>query len=536
MSRLAEDGGAPQVPHWARVDTGDGTGVAVEDTPPVGVGIVDSEQRAAAEPADPEQVTTPLLDLQGPDPVFTLDTPADAPDPVFTLGGFSEPSETTDAPPPPPPPPPLPVEPDFDLVEFGDDDAPIVDARWLWRLAVGLLVVASVVAVFLLAQRMVPPAVAGVGDGADWVATEVRDGTRDAEAAWDRWSSSLTDRAVAVANQEPAPVPAPEGSRSLLIAVSDADQRGVAYALLARSPSGEATLALVPPGLLAVQPGFGDFPLSEATLFADAELAALTLTNLLGVRIDDVLWLEQGELAEALGGEIELDLPVPLIVGEGDEGRVLAKSGRAGRQAAMIETIVATQGMSDQLEWMQRQGSAWTAILAAIESEPAIADALAAHATQPAEAVKLLSAATGDGAPTVTAIPVTQVSIGRGGDGYTLAGELADAFLEQRFGHLLLRPDGRPRVELLNGNGQVAATRLLAQELVRRGYRVIKTDNASNFDYETTQVISQGRAHRVDAQAVLDLLGSGELLLEVRAPSGVVDISIIVGQDIPAGR
>jgi polyisoprenyl-teichoic acid--peptidoglycan teichoic acid transferase len=76
----------------------------------------------------------------------------------------------------------------------------------------------------------------------------------------------------------------------------------------------------------------------------------------------------------------------------------------------------------------------------------------------------------------------------------------------------------------------------VAAALIRRGFRVIKTDNAENFDFEETLVISQGREHRAEADEAIDALGVGELLLELRAPSGVVDVSIIVGHDIPAGE
>ena len=49
-------------------------------------------------------------------------------------------------------------------------------------------------------------------------------------------------------------------------------------------------------------------------------------------------------------------------------------------------------------------------------------------------------------------------------------------------------------------------------------------------------MIAQGREHQREAEEVVNLLGSGDLLLELRAPSGVVDLSIIVGLDIPAGE
>jgi hypothetical protein len=135
----------------------------------------------------------------------------------------------------------------------------------------------------------------------------------------------------------------------------------------------------------------------------------------------------------------------------------------------------------------------------------------------------------------LTVIPVTRISLS-GGEGFLVSNEAADTFIADRLSHLVLREGERPRAEVLNGNGQTQATRLVAESLVNRGFRVIKTDNADAFTYEESQVIAQGRENRGAAEEALALLGTGELVLELRAPSGVVDISIIVGLDIPSGE
>jgi hypothetical protein len=63
---------------------------------------------------------------------------------------------------------------------------------------------------------------------------------------------------------------------------------------------------------------------------------------------------------------------------------------------------------------------------------------------------------------------------------------------------------------------------------------LIRTDNADAFDYPQTLVIGQGQHNEAFAREVAVALGRGSLQLEVRAPSSVVDVSIIVGEDIPA--
>lgn len=196
--------------------------------------------------------------------------------------------------------------------------------------------------------------------------------------------------------------------------------------------------------------------------------------------------------------------------------------------------LLVNPGSGDDLEWLQRQGAVWDGVLDAAGADPSLARALATVGGSPSMR-GLIESVASDASRTVTAVPVNRVSVGAADAGFTLAPEAAD-FVAQRLGHLALREGDRPRVEILNGNGLIGTTRVVAGQLIRRGYRVIKTDNADSFDFETTQVVAQGRENQADAEAVIEVLGTGELLLEVRAPSGVVDITIIVGADVPAGE
>ncbi len=405
------------------------------------------------------------------------------------------------------------------------------------RVALALLASATLVAAVLVAIRVAPPIARGLGRAAAAAGDLAGDGAAGVDDAWSRWSGRLEAIAADATAIDAAVVDAPEGSTSVLVVVVDAGGRGVAYALVARGPDGSSTVMLAPPGLRGILPGFGDFPLADAPLFESSDLAAVTITNQLGVRIDGVLTLGPGELSGALVDPVEIDLPVPLIVGEGDEGRVLAKSGRAERAPAVVETVVTTRGLSDELEWLQRQGAAWDGILTAVAADPEIGERLAAHADATGiDITGLLAVVGADSDRNITAVPVTRVAVGGPDAGYALNAEAAEPFVAQRLGHLLLREGTRPRVEVLNGNGRVGTTRVVAGQLVRRGYRVVRTDNADAFDYEQTQVVAHGRVNRAEGERVLRLVGTGELLLELRNPSGVVDISIIVGRDVPAGE
>jgi hypothetical protein len=407
--------------------------------------------------------------------------------------------------------------------------------RGLWFAAITLLVVATVLAVIPPLRRGIPIVGGAIDSAYDWTGGAAGDAAAGVAGFWRDSSESLQRMAEEIPDRQIEQQRRLEGSESLLVVATDDGGSSVFVALLSRSPEGESAMVVIPPGLFAILPGYGDFRLAQATVFEGPELTALTLTNLLGVRIDDILHLGPGDIAAAVGRPLIIDLPNPLMVAAGDGTEaVVAASGSAVREADGIEVIVTTRGTGDQFEWMQRQVAAWGVLFAEMSTDPALPERFAAHSTDPTAVTGLLAAAAPD--ITVTVLPASPVSGTGNVEGFVLSFSAADAFVTQRIAHLRIREGERPRVEILNGNGRVLTTRTVAESLVRRGFLVIKTDNADQFDYETTLVIAQGREHQREAEEVVNLLGSGDLLLELRAPSGVVDLSIIVGLDIPAGE
>ena len=136
--------------------------------------------------------------------------------------------------------------------------------------------------------------------------------------------------------------------------------------------------------------------------------------------------------------------------------------------------------------------------------------------------------------PQVTLFPVAR-SAGQGDtDGFTVESAAAEQFTTDRLSHLRLSEGARPRAEVLNGNGRLQATRPIVEALVGDGFRIVRTDNADRFDFPATLIIAQGDANRDVGERAAAALGVGTLQLELTSPSGVVDVSIIVGLDVPA--
>jgi hypothetical protein len=449
--------------------------------------------------------------------------------PVANTGVAAEPPDPSE---PAPEPEVIEAFPEFPPEAFVPQPVTGV-ARWLWIGGILFLAIATVLALIPPIRRAIPFVGDAVDSAASWIGdtavTGVADAWRDSTGSLERMADSIPARQIDEQRQL-------EGSDSLLIVATDDSGAGVVFALLASSPEGDALLTVIPPALFGIVPGYGDFRLSRAPVFEDPELAGLTLTNLLGIRIDDVLHLGPGDITAAVGGPLVVDLPNSLLISDGSGGTAVAASaGSARREAEGVEVILTTQGSGDQFEWLQRQVAVWKAIFAEAAGDAALPERLAAYAgLDPIGATGLLAKA----APivAVTVLPATPVSGTGTAEGFVLGSAAAEQFVATRIDHLRIREGVRPRVEILNGNGLVLTTRTVATTLVRRGFRIIKTDNADNFDYETTLVIAQGREHQREAEEVIGHLGTGDLLLELRAPSGVVDISIIVGLDIPAGE
>jgi hypothetical protein len=391
------------------------------------------------------------------------------------------------------------------------------DARRGTLIAAAVLVLLSVVG-FVFRSAVV--------DAWEWV-------TGDAADTVEGWATEFQDIAAELPEREVEVRSVVTDSQSALLVIGDGPGSS-AFAIVAVAPEGDATFTLVPQRLLATVPGYGEFRLDEALAFEDAELAALTIMNRFGVRIDDVVAFAPGEMEQAIGTQLVVDVPVALFT-QGPEGtqRVVA----AGEQLVppdLMETMLVSQGAGDGFEWLQRQGAVWRAVLDAVIDAPDLADRIAATAPRTAIVADLLLAVAASERLQLATIPVEAAS-GAGGESVFVPSQGAADFVDQRFDHLMLR-DVRPPVEVLNGNGRIGATRVVAGNLVRLGFRVVRTDNADRFDYETSEVIAQGRKGEAAAREVLNALGTGTLLLELRAPSTVVDVSIIVGQDIPAGE
>lgn len=354
--------------------------------------------------------------------------------------------------------------------------------------------------------------------------------------AYEAWANHLQDEVAALPEAETQGERASAASDSLLLAVTDDAGDGAAFAVLTTDGEGTPVLAVIPADLYDLIPGYGEFALGDSLRFEGPDLAALVVENALGMRIDATAVLPVGDLAELFTEPVPVELASPLVETR-DDGTIVrvAAEGNLGREGEVIAELFSNPGDGDPLALLERQAATWEGIVRHTGSDPQLTGRVASFAQDPALAQSLFAAAASDSLE-VTLIPLSRVG-GGADEGFEVAAQELPGFVARRFAHLALRAgETRPTVELLNGNGELLSTRWAAEALIGRGFRVIRTDNAERFDFATTIVIAQGEANTEDATEVVELLGLGELRLELAAPSGIVDVSIIVGQDVPTGE
>ena len=319
---------------------------------------------------------------------------------------------------------------------------------------------------------------------------------------------------------------------SALFAVIDGDGRAMSIALLAASEDGKNWVVLLHPSLLVTIPGFGENLVSNVARFDGPRLLETTVSNLLGARIDEVIIWTEDLLSAAITEPIVIDLPEPLVVADGTAQVVIAGTGPVARDGASIARLLTDTGLGDELDLLRRQGAVWSGLLDQSGSDDDLVQQLVAGAGS-AGRNALVGVATGE--PVLTIVPATRIELGGNEERYQLDGADAAEFVATHISYVQIADEPRVRVEVLNGNGLIGTTQPVSALLVDAGFRIVVTDNADRSDYPTSLIIAQGRDFQQAALSAHEVLGMGEVSVEIRQPSGVVDLTIIVGRDLPAG-
>jgi polyisoprenyl-teichoic acid--peptidoglycan teichoic acid transferase len=367
-------------------------------------------------------------------------------------------------------------------------------------------------------------------------------------------STWVRERSRSAPEEEVAPVEQP-GERpqqdTLLLVRHAGDGRPAEGAtLLAVGPGEESAVALfVPVGTLLPIPGIGRDRLGLAQQYDGPTLVQSTLENALGIRIDHVAAVSDSSLASLLERVGGLDVDVPQrLVARAPDGDVAVRF-EPGRQfldgLRLAELWGFRERDEDELATFTRQQLVWERFLDKL-ADPATLELVVGDGAPQLETgadagwlrsfFAQLAAARAEERITFSLLPVEPFG-GEGPDGgatYRLREEAA-----QRVTRTLLAasvPDdaagGTTRIQILNGVGVPGVGGQVERLLGGGAFRIVRSDNAANFDFTTTRILvyDESGASRRAAERVRERLGVGTIQVS-RQPQSVIDLTIVVGAD-----
>lgn len=316
------------------------------------------------------------------------------------------------------------------------------------------------------------------------------------------------------------------GATGLIVQVGP-DQRASSIAVVAVSASGRGGhVILVPVGTMVEIPSFGLDAVGEAARLGGSGLLRASLENLLGVALDRTVVLDAAGLAGLVrpAGDLEVDVPERVEeVGPAGEVRVLFEQGPALLGPDDVVRFLDAPGEGNDLARLARHQAFWRAWLARLRSDPAAVPGTGG-------AADLLGALAG-GDVVVAPLPVEAVDTGGGQELYRPHQAEVEALVQAAVPSAV-RTGARPRVQVLNGTGEVGLAQRVTLRLVRSPLRarVAYTANAGSFDHDTTEIVFYDRADQALAERVRAALGVGRLVLS-HQPLGIVDVTVVVGRD-----
>lgn len=304
---------------------------------------------------------------------------------------------------------------------------------------------------------------------------------------------AATGALVLTRDREEAASVAPNEARADGLTLLVVRTRGGPFAAVIGSTGAEDGALVVPSQIQVTIPGQGDATLRDA-LELPPRQAATTVANLLGV------WVEH---SVALGTDRLADV-VDRAGGIGVGGEVLS-----GAEAVALLEEAGEGGTS-----------AFTLVVGGLlQADPAWEPPDFAKADSPSAALANFEAARG---ASVSALPIVEAE----SDVFLAEPEDIRAALVAAFGG----PDREVvNVIVLNGSGLPGVGELVAERIVPDGFRVVVSENASNFDHEETLVVVGSADDVVLGERVRDLLGTGSV--NVSVSSGLAPVTIVVGKD-----
>lgn len=350
--------------------------------------------------------------------------------------------------------------------------------------------------------------------------------TSDVAGAASQGEGSPTDRPEPRDDEPVAEEPVPP--RTLLTAYTGADGRVDLLWLTAVAEGGDdAAVVLVPTLTLVEVPSLGVQTLADVVRMASPGALQTTVENSLGVGFDDVVLLDDAAVTALLrpAAKLPVELRRPVRVDD-EAGTVALNPGSQEIDAASAMRLLTARGGDGELDRL-------VTVQAVLEGwRVALRDAAVREATLEVAPDFAAFVASAGAAVRYDTLPVTVIS--------TAAEErfaLRDddvAKLTERVMPWARYGDGgpRPRIEILNGTGGIGVTQSVTARILPTGAEVTLTGNVPGFGVQETKVVYYRDGGQAVAHRLVEALGAGQVARAAR-PIGVVDVTIIVGADLP---
>jgi LytR cell envelope-related transcriptional attenuator/LytR_cpsA_psr family len=321
---------------------------------------------------------------------------------------------------------------------------------------------------------------------------------------------------VFVRGGKPAPPPPPVAAPPAVVvdpttAWSVRIGNHVFLAVVAAPKGGRPVAVAIPEETVVDVPGGGPSRMGQADQSVEMLIAATQAT--LERRVAHAVISDQADLAiliDTLGG-VDVQLGEPTLVGGVDLG-----PGTVTMLGA--EAVDYLNGGTAEDRTIR-----WESLLQGLVDAPANPQAWSALAgsAHPGAADVFDTAADAD----VLELPTVQDDLGISTDPEGVADLVATRF--PAGGELV-------KVVVLTGIGRPGVVVDVIRRVAPAGYWVVATQEAAERPVDTTQVVAGDDGFLEDAEAVRDVLGVGTVYVGTQ-PTGVADVTIVVGKDYIAG-
>jgi hypothetical protein len=266
----------------------------------------------------------------------------------------------------------------------------------------------------------------------------------------------------------------------------------------------------VPMGLTMVVPGAGEVQAKDVSHLPGPNMA-LALSNLVGAWADHWLVIDLDRLAAFVDrtGGLSANLTHIFVIDTGGLG-----PGPTTLDGAQVRALLSTQG--------EEAEAAWGAVLTALLAHPPTFERDDVGGTDDLSAAQ----ETLDSAAGGAVIPIPTATVA--GSTLVAAQPDLDELMTKTFG--IAAPVS---VIVQNGSGYAGVGALVARKILPAGFRVVISENASNFNHAVTTVVANGVDNVTAARRLRRALGVGVIRLS-RVPSGIGDITVVVGKDFKA--